>query len=275
MPVTRSNTDSEDKTNVSVSTSTSTQDGANSSPTSTNTTGETKETDQSGPPPKEGTEDHNPDDNSDSTQFGIDWFAPVIATYKATHNSEFADSEADIFATQLVTALWKFYPVLHTVQQLETFDDDSISALENLSLKQRAMLILISKIYLDHDDFFTYELGLDVAAQVQLIASKSNVSGPVLYKNLYKTVRDSAKRVIPTVSPSATAGTSIVPTQATTSPKFGLINLKEGFTWTDIFREITRISLQDRTLFTFSKLLGKNKLHDARLRPQSPKTSTA
>ena len=49
------------------------------------------------------------------------------------------------------------------------------------------------------------------------------------------------------VSPSATAGTSIVPTQATTSPKFGLINLKEGFTWTDIFREITRISLQDRT----------------------------
>ena len=128
MPVTRSTADSEDKTNVSVSPSTSTQDGANSTPTSTKKTGETTESDQSGPPPKEGTEDHK-DDSTESTQFGIDWLAPVIATYRATHNSEFADSEADIFATQLITALWNFYPVLHTVQQLETFDDDSFSTL--------------------------------------------------------------------------------------------------------------------------------------------------
>ena len=135
-----------------------------------------------------------------------------------------------------------------------------------LALKQRAFLILISKIYLDHDDFFTYEVGLDVATQVRLIASKSNVSGPVYYKNLYENDHDGAKCVVPTVSPTATAGTSIVPTQAA---KFYLINLK-GFIWTDIFREITRISLQDRTLFTFSKLLGKNKLNDARLEASKP-----
>ena len=129
MPVTRSTADSEDKTNVSVSPSTSTQDGATSTPTSTNKTGETTETDQTVPPSSKGTDDQNTVDGSDSSQFGYDWFDPVVATYKATHNSEFAASEADIFATQLITALWKFYPVLHTVQQLETFDDDSFSTL--------------------------------------------------------------------------------------------------------------------------------------------------
>ena len=125
MPITRSTSESEDKSKVSVSTSTSSQDGANSTPNSTTKTVETKETDQEETdqevPPAQGGEDQNTENNMDS-QFDYDWYDPVVATYKATHLSEFTDSEADIFATQLITALWKFYPVLHTVQQLETFD---------------------------------------------------------------------------------------------------------------------------------------------------------
>ena len=88
--VTRSTADPEDKFTVFDSASTSSQDGNKPISNSTSTTN-TEEKDESGQktPPKVGTDDL---DNTDS-QVDFDWYDPVVAAYKATHLSEFADSE--------------------------------------------------------------------------------------------------------------------------------------------------------------------------------------